>query len=310
MAVDSLKFGVCLAYYFDPQDTGEIARRVEELGFDSLWVTENVHSRTPSLEPLMALSTFAANTTRVTIGPAVLLLPLRNPVGLAHAAATLDKLSGGRLILGVGSGGGAPEGYQAYGVPLEERGRRSDEILEIMTALWTGEPVSFDGVHYSFSEYTLGARPVQRPHPPIWLGGDAPAVVRRVARWGQGFFPAHKSPAECAGLYDKVRGLRQEYGRGSVEFTNAAYLYVNLAESGDLALRVTKEVLLERYTYPVTHLRLGATCILGAVDDCVRLLKEYQAAGVAHIVLDPTCPKEEVLPLLERVSREILPHFK
>ena len=310
MAVGSPKFGVSLAYYFDLQETVEIARRVEELGFDSLWVTENVHSRTPSLEPLMALSTFAANTTRVTIGPAVLLLPLRNPVGLAHAAATLDKLSGGRLILGVGSGGGAPEGYQAYGVPLEERGRRSDEILEIMTALWTGEPVSFDGVHYSFSEYTLGARPVQRPHPPIWLGGEAPAVVRRVARWGQGYFPAHKSPAECAGLYDKVQVLRQEYGRGSVEFTNAAYLYVNLAESGELALKVTKEVLLERYTYPVTHLRLGATCILGAVDDCVRLLKEYQAAGAAHIVLDPTCLKEEVLPLLERVSREILPHFR
>lgn len=310
MAAGSPKFGVCLAYYFDLQETGEIARRVEELGFDSLWVTENVHSRSPSLEPLMALSAFAAHTTRVTIGPAVLLLPLRNPVGLAHAAATLDKLSGGRLILGVGSGGGAPEGYQAYGVPLEERGRRSDEILEIMTALWTGEPVSFDGVHYSFSEYTLGARPVQQPHPPIWLGGDAPAVVRRTARWGQGYFPAHKSPAECVGLYEKVQGLRREYGRGSLEFTNAAYLYVNLAESGELALRVTKEVLLERYTYPVTHLRLGATCILGAVDDCVRLLKEYQAAGAAHIVLDPTCPKEEVLPLLERVSREILPHFK
>ena len=310
MAVDRPKFGVSLTYYFDMQETREIARRVEELGFDSLWVTENVHSGTPSLEPLMALSTFAASTTRITIGPAVLLLPLRNPVGLAHSVATLDKLSGGRVILGVGSGGEAREGFQAYGVPREERGRRSDEILEIMTALWTGEPVSFDGVHYGFSEYTLGARPVQRPHPPIWLGGEAPAVVRRVARWGQGYFPAHQSPAECAGLYDKVQALRREYGRGPVEFTNAAYLYVNLAESGEVALKVTKEVLLERYTYPVTHLRLGASCILGTVDDCVRLLKEYQAAGAAHIVLDPTCPKEDVLPLLERVSREILPHFK
>ena len=237
----------------------------------------------------------AAGANYWLLGPRQTMLQAQTPVVAVCAART---------------GSGKSQTSRRVAAILEERGRRSDEILEIMTALWTGEPVSLDGVHYSFSEYTLGARPVQRPHPPIWLGGEAPAVVRRVARWGQGFFPAHKSPAECTGLYDKVQVLRQEYGRGSVEFTNAAYLYVNLAESGELALKVTKEVLLERYTYPVTHLRLGATCILGAVDDCVRLLKEYQAAGAAHIVLDPTCPKEEVLPLLERVSREILPHFK
>ena len=191
-----MKFGICFAQYQDGVQVRESARLVESVGYDSLWVTENVHSGPEALEPMVVLSQFAAYTERITIGPAVVLLPLRNPVGFAHAVATVDHLSEGRFILGVGSGGNATEGYKAYSVPLSERGKRCDETLEIMTKLWTGEPVTFEGKFSKFSDYALGARPYQRPHPPIWVGGDAPPVLRRAGRWGDGFIPAHTPPAE------------------------------------------------------------------------------------------------------------------
>lgn len=306
----SLKFGVSYHEYDDLAGVARYARRVEELGFDSLWITENVHSRVPSLEPLLTLSIFAAHTTRVSLGPAVLLLPLRNPVGLAHAIATLDRLSGGRVILGVGAGGDAPEGYQAYGVPREERGSRSDEALEIMKKLWTEPSVSFSGRFNNFSDYSLGPRPTQKPHPPIWLGGSAPAAVKRAARWGDGFFPARVTPSECSRLYDQVKSYGLENGRDMSGFTNATYLSLCLADSGEEALRISQRVLKERYTYPVTDLVPGENCLLGTPEDCIRLIEEYQAAGASHVVLDPSCPPEDILSQLETFCRQVSPHFR
>ena len=203
----------------------ESARLVESVGYDSLWVTENVHSGPEALEPMVVLSQFAAYTERITIGPAVVLLPLRNPVGFAHAVATVDHLSEGRFILGVGAGGNATEGYKAYSVPLSERGKRCDETLEIMTKLWTGEPVTFEGKFSKFSDYALGARPYQRPHPPIWVGGDAPPVLRRAGRWGDGFIPAHTPPAETAEMYRKIDGYRREWGREGRESSQTDFTY-------------------------------------------------------------------------------------
>ena len=139
-----IKFGMSFhdTYDYEPEGVVRHARMVEELGFDSLWITENVHSGAPAL---VGLATFAAHTNRVTIGSAVILLPLRNPIALAHTSATLDRLSGGRLILGVGAGNPMEKVFRAYGVSTTERGRRCDEYLEIITCLWTGEPVSHRG---------------------------------------------------------------------------------------------------------------------------------------------------------------------
>ncbi len=305
-----MKFGICFAQYQDSVQVRESARLVESAGYDSLWVTENVHSGPEALEPMVVLSQFAAYTERITIGPAVVLLPLRNPVGFAHAVATVDHLSEGRFILGVGSGGNAVEGYKAYSVPLSERGKRCDETLEIMTKLWTGEPVTFEGKFSEFSDYALGARPYQRPHPPIWVGGDAPPVLRRAGRWGDGFIPAHTAPGDTAEMYRKIEGYRRECGRESGEFANGIYLYVNFGSSAESALEVARATLLARYTYPVYHIHAGVNAVLGTVEECVSVLKEYEASGATHVILDPVCPAGEVPATVEKVAREIMPHFK
>ncbi len=305
-----MKFGISYAYYQDAKQTREWAQLVESSGYDSLWVTENVHSGPEALEPMVVLSQYAAYTERITIGPAVVLLPLRNPVGFAHAVATVDHLSGGRFILGVGAGGNAEEGYKAYGVPLGERGKRCDETLEIMTGLWSGEPTSFDGKFSQFSDYALGARPFQRPYPPIWVGGEAPPVLRRAGRWGDGFIPAHTPPAETANMYRKIEGYRREWGRESREFTNGLYVYVNFGDSAESALEVAKATLLARYTYPVYHVHAGVNAILGSTEECLKVLKEYEAIGTTHVILDPVCAAEDVPATVERVARELIPHFK
>ena len=119
-------------YQYSRQAVIDYARAIESLGYDTLWITENVHSGADSLEPLLTLSFMAAHTERISFGPSVILLPLRNAVGLAHAVATLDRLSGGRLVLGVGNGGTVPGSFEAYGASIRQRGRYCDEALEVM----------------------------------------------------------------------------------------------------------------------------------------------------------------------------------
>ena len=111
-------------------------------------------------------------------------------------------------------------------------------------------------------------------------------------------------------MYQKIEGYRREWGRESREFANGIYLYVNFGDSAESALEVTKATLLARYTYPVYHIHAGVNAILGTVEECVRVLKEYEAVGATHVILDPVCPAEEVPATVERVAREIMPHFK
>ena len=166
-------------YQYSRQAVIDYARAVESLGYDTLWITENVHSGADSLEPLLTLSFMAAHTERIKFGPSVILLPLRNAVGLAHAVATLDRLSEGRLILGVGNGGTVPGSFEAYGASIRQRGRYNDEALEVMKSLWTGDPVTFSGKLLDLDSYVLGGRPTASLHPPIWIGGTAEGVLKR-----------------------------------------------------------------------------------------------------------------------------------
>ena len=159
-------------YQYSRQAVIDYARAIESLGYDTLWITENVHSGADSLEPLLTLSFMAAHTERIKFGPSVILLPLRNAVGLAHAVATLDRLSEGRLILGVGNGGTVPAPLKPTARPSRQRGRYSDEALEVMKSLWTGDPVTFSGKLLDLDSYSPRRTPDgQTPTRPSGSGG-------------------------------------------------------------------------------------------------------------------------------------------
>jgi alkanesulfonate monooxygenase SsuD/methylene tetrahydromethanopterin reductase-like flavin-dependent oxidoreductase (luciferase family) len=317
-------FGVSLSGYYDVAGLVDIAQRVEAMGFDSLWFTENVYPGVTALETLTALAVVAANTKRVRLGPAVLIMPLRSPAGLAHATVTLDRLSGGRFILGVGAGGESKGTFDAYGVPIEERGRRCDEMLEIMHRLWTEDTMTHRGRFWTFENYGIGARPVQQPRPPIWLAGArAETVVKRAGKWADGIFPTRLSPADLSGVYQRVVAAGEANGRDMSRFTKAIYLRLCLGPDQATAQRICRGVLEDRYQAPVrvgdasdddaqgSHfLKFSNHELVGPPQFCIENVQQYVAAGAAYVVVDTCCPTEDIPAQLATFAEQVMPHFK
>jgi probable F420-dependent oxidoreductase len=223
----------------DPERVARLGRAAEERGFESIWMGEHVvelarqdsaypytpDGRLPELieggmgEPLIALSFLAAHTTRIRLGTGVLILPQRNPVYLAKEIATLDRLSRGRVDLGVGIGWQREE-FAACGVDWEARGRRADEYLEVLRALWCDDPASFQGRFWQLPDCRQVPGPVQRPHPPLHVGGESDAALRRAARYAQGWL-GYLPVAAARERIARLEGLlaEGERKRGEVEVT-------------------------------------------------------------------------------------------
>ncbi|MBI2467610.1 MAG: TIGR03619 family F420-dependent LLM class oxidoreductase, partial [Candidatus Rokubacteria bacterium] len=213
-------------------EMGRYLRRAEDLGFDCAVTIDHLLLAPPAyactwLEPLTLLAALAGVTRTIKLGTMVLVLPLRNPVYFAKEWATLDLLSGGRTILGIGVGWHEEE-FRLMGVPHGERGRRMEECLEIVRALWAGDDVTYDGQFYRFRHLTIDPKPAQRPHPPIWIGGgtqpsekvygqtvrNIDPVLRRIARYADTWVPHSSSTPEMVkGDWAKVQGFARELGR-------------------------------------------------------------------------------------------------
>lgn len=207
-----------------------IARRAEALGYNSLWVWERllapVRPRAPYpigdgthpdvfrsvLDPLETLAFVAGHTSRVTLGTSVLNLPWYNPALLARQLTTLDVLSGGRLRVGFGVGW-LPEEFEAVGVPWAGRGKRADEALRVLKAIWTTDPVEFHGEHYQIPRSFVGPKPVQKPHPPIYMGAFVPAAMRRIAREANGWTPVGVPLAAVPEMFGAIKAMAREAGR-------------------------------------------------------------------------------------------------
>ena len=168
-------------------DLPEVVRLLDALGFDSIWSGDHVAFAGPILDPLMLLAQAAALSDRLKIGTAVYLLPLRHPAPVAKQVATLDTISNGRVIFGVGVGGEFPIEYELCGVPVEERGARLSEGIRVLRSLWSGRPVANDGRFYPFSEVAIEPPPAQPGGPPIWCGGRADPALRRAGRLADGW---------------------------------------------------------------------------------------------------------------------------
>lgn len=189
---------------------GELVDQLEALRFDSLWLSERVNG--PSPDPLVALALAAGRTTRLKLGTSVLVVPGRNPVLLAKELATLDRLSGGRMLPAVGLGAPDPLEHQAFGVARGERAALFDEILPLLRRLWTGEPVHHDGPRFPLDGVAIGPTPVQDPFD-VWLGGIAPSELRRVGRLGDGWLPSFITPDDAAAARPAVEAAAAAAGR-------------------------------------------------------------------------------------------------
>lgn len=229
-----MRFGFGLPHcgpWAGPEALTSVAERAEALGYDSLWTVDRLLSPTAPraaypasadgrlprqasrvLDPLDALTWVAARTTRVALGTSVLVLPFYDPVLLARRLTTLDVLSNGRLRVGVGTGW-MPEEYEAVGVPMNERGARADEALQVLKTLWTTNPVSFAGRFTQIAESTYDLRPVQRPHPPLYVAAFTPRAMRRVAQSADGWMPANLPIDAVREMFGAIRQMAGDAGR-------------------------------------------------------------------------------------------------
>jgi probable F420-dependent oxidoreductase len=273
-------------------------------GFDAVWASEHIAWHTPIPDALTTLAVFAARTKRVRLGSSIVLLPLRHPTILAKHAASLDYVSAGRLILGVGVGGEFPQEFAATGVPVNERGRRADEALRVIRALWSQDPApAFDGRFYQVPEITLLPRPVQPGGPPIWIGGRSDAALRRVARLGDGWIAYMVTPQRFRESMDKVRAWASEAGRDPARLVGALFIYIHVGPH-EAARQANVDFLTASYRQPFDKL-VDRYCVFGDAAACAAGLQPFIEAGAEHLILVPACPPGEILQQVERCAQVV-----
>ena len=303
-------FGVSLGSFgagFVPGPTlMEWAELSERLGYETLWYRDHLAWHSAVLDPFTTLGAIAARTSRIRLGPGVLLVPLRPPALTAKAIATLDVLSSGRAVLGAGIGGEFPKEFELAGVPHAERGRRADEALEAIRRLWTTAPATFKGEHYRFENVVMEPRPVQSPHPPIWVGGRSDAALRRAAIFGDAWLAYFVSPRRFRESLDKIAAQRA--ARASGRFRAGLVLYVCLAPTRNEGRTAAAAYLANEYHQSFDAM-VDRFCAVGRAAECIAMIREFVAAGVDHVAVVPTVPPDRVADHLQRIAEEIVPAF-
>ncbi len=266
----------------DPAHLLDLAQSADELGFDLFSLSDHLHTDQPTVEPWTALSWLAAKTTRIELGTNVLGLPYRAPAVLAKAAETLDRVSGGRFVLGLGAGGYDRE-FEAFGLPVRTPGRKitaQREAIRIIRGLWSGEPEVFDGEEFSVREARIDPRPDHRI--PIWLGTYGPRALELTGQIADGWLPSFGriDLARAAELRDTVRKAAADAGRDPDAITCAANLTVRVDPA--------------QTSYP--------GLVTGSVDEVVRQIVAVVRAGFTFLLLGPQSVAEQ-----ELLAREVLP---
>ncbi|MGH9642705.1 MAG: LLM class flavin-dependent oxidoreductase [Terriglobales bacterium] len=273
--------------YPDPVRIQRFLRRAEELPFTAAWCIEQVIGIIPVLESVTTLAYAAAMTKRLRLGIAVLLITQRNPIDLAKSLSSIDVLSNGRLIVGVGLGGSSRH-YPAYGLAPEGRVARFRENLEIIKRLWSEDRVTLHGRFSQLDNIPMEPKPVQKPHPPIWFGGHVEAALRRAVELGDGYIGAGSIPME-----DFLRDIQQL----PPEFPKAKRLYLAMGDN----LPRLREWFGAFYHKPELA---DQVAVLGSPQRIADEIKRLKDAGVNHVLLNPVFDEEEQM---ERLAEEVLP---
>jgi alkanesulfonate monooxygenase SsuD/methylene tetrahydromethanopterin reductase-like flavin-dependent oxidoreductase (luciferase family) len=287
----------------------DVFRRVEELGYDGLFTGEHILAHRPTWDAVTMSTAMACATERIAIGPAAVIAPLRHPTLLAKEFAGVDRISGGRLVLALGVGGDFANEFAACGVPLERRGARTRETLEILRCYFAGERFSYSGEIFQLEDVWLDPPPARPGGPPLWVAGRAEATRRRAALLGDGFLPYLVTPGSCLGMFESVRALAAAGGRElGLGYAWGAYVHLSLGDDADEARRRGNEHLAWRYAESrFTGDLAGKYVVAGSADDCVEGLLEFAEAGCTHLVLALIRPDgQPPEPALEAVAEGVL----
>lgn len=283
-----------------------LAERAERLGYDSIWIGDSLLAR-PRHDPLTLLAAVAARLPRIEIGTAVLLPALRNPVVLAHQIATLDQISEGRFILGIGLATDQPPvraEFAAAGVPFEKRVGRTLEGLRLARALWRGEPVDWDG-RWKIERGVLAPVPYRPGGPPVWMAGSLQTSLERTARYCEGWMPIAPDAAEWATKWRELKELTKAAGRDPAALTGSMYLTVSIDDDIDRANDKLNEFQVSYYGQPAAAMRRRQACYAGPGEGLVPWLQAYADAGASHLIVRFVGDHERHLDLLSRLRSKL-----
>ena len=290
-----MEIGICLPHYgitMEPEGMRTFAERVEALGFDSIWATDHVIVpkeldivyKRRMLDPLTVLGYLAGVTDRVKIGSSVIILPYRNPITLAKELASIDVLSGGRLIFGAAAGWMEGE-FRALNAEFEQRGEVADEHLRVIRALWSSAEPSYESDRFTIRDMSFSPETVQRPHPPIWIGGRSKRAMRRAVELADGWHPNQLEPEGVAEGMEYMKRLAERRGRSDVPVVS-----------------IRADVSFQGPGRP------GRAEMVGEPKEIADRVHRYAEIGVRHVAISfPEVPFDEAMALLERFASEVKP---
>jgi alkanesulfonate monooxygenase SsuD/methylene tetrahydromethanopterin reductase-like flavin-dependent oxidoreductase (luciferase family) len=327
LVVSSVNFGVDIGPFFKIEESfssiTKVTMEIENLGFDSAWIPDH------GVDPLAALSFIAANTRKIKLGTCVLIPDHRHPVLLAREISALDNLSQGRFIFGLGAG----EGKQMFGTPMDRPVARMLETINILKELWKHPKVTYQGDFWEIKDYSLELKPLQKPHPPIWIGASGPKMLKITARHGNGCFGPQLIPKHYQEWLNKLRDIAKEVGRNPDDIMPVQLPFTSISHDHDIALKWLEphvkwflvwasqppSLLPQILGYEekwekdedVPQEAVERCFIVGTPEECVKKMKEFVHSGVRYFVLDIHAPDEKsYFQSLKLYAKEVLPHFK
>ncbi len=303
--MDDVRFGIGLRRI---ENTAEDAKNAEALGYEFVSTGEHVFFYGPTGNGLISLAAAAGATTRIALMSTITLVPLYPAALLAKQVSVLDVLSGGRFHLGVGVGGEFAKEFEACGVPVAERGARTNEALGLMKRLWSEDDVVFHGRFNTVNGVTLSPKPTHKPHPPIWISGRSEAAMRRCARYGTGWLPYMYTPEKLAASIQTIGRYAAEVPRdGPVE--PGLFIFFAVHEDRDRAIAMASDRLSVQYNQDFSKL-VGRYALAGNPDDCIARLREYIDAGARTVILNSACPGGYVEDNERLFARAVLPALR
>ncbi len=273
----------------------EMVEALEELRFDSIWFSDRISGEAP--DPVVAMSVAAARTERIKFGMSVMVLPGRNPAVVAKQIASLDRLSGGRVLPAFGLGARDAVEHQAFGVRREERAAIFDEALPLIRRLWTGEVVDHHGERFHLEGVRVLPRPLQDPID-VWLGGIAASELRRVGRLGDGWLPSFCTPEEVGAGIEVIRAEAARHDRKVEEEHYGALIAYSLGAVPDRLVELVRRRRPELDPSEVIPIGL---------DGLARRIEEFVAVGASKFVVLPVVEPDDWGPALEDLAATVLP---
>lgn len=290
-------------------DYAKRARLIEDLGFDYIASGEHVFHNESIPNGFILLSHIAAVTQSVRLLTAVSLVPLYPAPLFAKLASMTDVVSTGRLEIGIGIGGEYPAEFQACDVPMEERSPRTDETIDILKALWSGESTTFHGRFWSLDDVRLQPAPIQQPAPPIWVGGRKRAAIERTLRSGDVWMPYLCTPDQVRLGTEMLRNEAERFGRDPGALSTSVNCILTVDPNRDRARKTASEVASRRFRQDFSG-ELGRYLVVGNPSDCLTQLRDFHSAGAESVIFTLACPDDIWDDMIQLVAESMLPQMK